>query len=206
MYSFKKFLIEGSGEVKTIAEILDECAPFIRESGGRLIYRGLKNPTGALTIKWEQPGPRGAATNSIEDVTAYRMDVRQDRKPLHSNASAHEAIDRYMKNEFGFAGRSQGLFVAGGIDLARAFGTPHIILPRGNFKFLWSPNVTDLLFFQLNDVEGEADIQKIKDLAYQADDLPAAIDSHHEIMIGCKDYYAIPATRDMIFQMKKVMK
>ncbi|WP_300760231.1 hypothetical protein [Janthinobacterium sp.] len=183
MYSFKQFLNENTGEVKTIKEVIAECQPFLTASKNRLVFRGMKNPTGAFTLST----PSG-------DIPGYRMDVRTDRRPLDSNKLTHDAVDDYMEDKFGWRGRSAGLFVTTITNHASAYGDVYMILPRGDFKFIWSPKVSDLITKQMNvtsDIEKE--LRKFK---YQSTDLTAALNSGHEIMISCKDYYAIPYTHE----------
>lgn len=193
MYSFKQFLAEEYADV-SIEDVVRECAPFLKAAKGKFIYRGMKKPTGAITIT----APEG-------NLPAYRMDIRQDRKPRHSGSKTHDVVDQYMEREFGFAGRSQGLFVGGEGHGVRMYGPTYIILPRGEFKFLWSPKMFDLITFaaeEFDDVERE-----IRDMHYQTTDLPAAIDSENEIMIGAKDYYAIPNSaeaRELITRYSKM--
>lgn len=192
MYSFKKFLVEGSGEVKTIAEILDECAPFLRASEGKFVFRGLKNPTGALKMIT----PDG-------DVTVYRMEPRRDRRPLNIDEFTHTTVDDYMDEKFGFRGRSQGLFVTSSPNTASSYGDTYIILPRGEFRFIWSPKISDLFMTRYNAM---TDLDKeLKKLKYQMKDLPGAILSTHEIMIDCKDFYAIPYTVEIANVIRKEM-
>lgn len=192
MYSFKQFLREESGDITiTIEDVMAECLPFIRESEDNLIYRGINTTSGEMTLET----PDG-------DFPLYRMDVRQDRRPLHSDMRTHNTVDDFLKREFGFPGRSQGLFVTGNRTSASTYGPTYIILPRGEFRYVWSPQVRDLLFYPISDEDSEdVVLRKLNDMQYQDNDLPEAIYSHNEIMIGCKDYYAIPnrvETRDLI--------
>lgn len=190
MYSFKKFLMEDT--IKYLEDILEECAPFIRESRGRFIYRGIFKPRGEIQIRT----PEGR-------ISAYRMDVRQDRRPADSDLVVHQSADSFMKREFNIAGRSQTVFVSGSEQMASGYGKPFIILPRGDFKFLWSPIAGDMAVkFEVDEEYTISEIEdKLRDMKYQTTDLPKAIASTHEIMIECKDYYAIPdsaGVRDMI--------
>lgn len=192
MYSFKQFLSEGSGDSTiTIEELISECLPFIKESEGELIYRGSNSTSGEMTL-----------TTPAGDFPIYRMDVRQDRRPLNSDSRIHATVDKFLNREFGFPGRSQGLFVTGSRTSASAYGLTYIILPRGEFRYVWSPQVRDLLFSPLSAGENEDEmLQTINDMQYQDNNLPEAIHSYHEIMIGCRDYYAIPnrvETRDLL--------
>ncbi|WP_300760232.1 hypothetical protein [Janthinobacterium sp.] len=192
MYNFKQFLNEGSDDI-TLEQMLDECKPFIRESKGNLIYRGIDRPIGDVSVST----PRG-------DITAYRMVVRLDRRPLNTDNTTHNNFDSWMKEHFGWGGRSQGIFVSGKILTAAFYGKPFIILPRGDFKYIWTPLVSDLFAIRHNaETDVDASIEKLK---FTDADLPHAIATGNEISISCKDYYAIPATEENISMIGKLIK
>lgn len=177
MITFKQFLKED--EEITLSQVISECKPFLKAAQGEFIMRGIKHPTGDVKI-----------TIGGDAITAYRMAVRTDRRPLHSNEITHLNVDDYIMNKFGWRGRSAGLFVAGDGHGVAFYGDPYIILPRGDFKFVWSPITSDLLAVEF---DRDTDIdQTLEDLQYTDEDLPTAIKSGHEIMLSCRDYYAIP--------------
>ena len=66
-------------------------------------------------------------------------------------------------------------------------------------NFGWSPTTSDLLAVEF---DRDTDIaQTLEDLQYTDEDLPTAIKSGNEIMLSCRDYYAIPnssITREII--------
>lgn len=184
MITFIDFLNENSDEPnKTLEEIIAECQPFFKESGGRLVYRGINKPRNPFTV-----------TSGAGEHDAYRMDVRTDRKPLHTDELTHWNIDAIFKKQFGIAARSEGLFVTGSNQVASLYGPTYIVIPRGEFKYLWSPITADMYGVQFkpeDDVE-----QMVRDMDYKMTDLQDAINSRHEIMIFCKDYYALPTSLD----------
>ncbi|WP_300760228.1 hypothetical protein [Janthinobacterium sp.] len=189
MITFLEFLNEDTNPADLTA-LLRECMPFIRQSKGAPIYRGLSNPTGGITIDT----PEG-------ELTAYRMPVRTDRRPLHTDQYTHSTTDWWLNSRFGWRPRSSGLFVTGRSQVASIYGPTYIILPRGNFHFVWSPDVQDLMFYQLE--KGDDNDTVLAGFNYQNTDLESAIQSGNEIMIGCRDFYAIPSkdsTREMIRQ------
>lgn len=186
MITFKQFLKEDAGI--TLEKMLNECKPYIQQAGGQFIYRGIKSPTGEITVST----PAG-------DRTAYRMEVRKDRRPLDTDIDTHNFADEWMKREFGIAGRSQALFVTGDANSAKGYGEPYIILPRGDFKFIWSQHVADMADLHFPRGEEKEDI--ISKAGYQTTDLSMAINSYNEIMIDCVDFYAFPnmfTTRQML--------
>ncbi|WP_300760236.1 hypothetical protein [Janthinobacterium sp.] len=177
MITFKQFLKEDEGI--TLEEMLHECMPYIQQSGDQFIYRGLKSPTGEMTLTI----PNG-------ERKIYRMEVRKDRRPLDTDIETHNFVDGWMKQEFGIAGRSQALFVTGDANSAKGYGDPYIILPRGDFKFIWSPSVPDMA--DLHFPRDSDKVEVISKKGYQTTDLSGAINSYNEIMIDCHDFYAIP--------------
>ena len=181
MITFKEFLSEGVS--KSIDEIITECQPYVQQSKGEFIFRGIKHPTGEVHIR---------DTN----ITAFRMDVRTDRHPRDSDQFTHNESDKYLRDKFGIAGRSQALFVTGSPSVAEGYGPIHVIIPRGEFKFIWSPKIGDLYGIEFDSREDAE--QAMADFEYQTTDLYDAIESRNEIMISCKDYYAIPYNRTFI--------
>lgn len=179
MITFKQFLNENESTVITLEEMLSECKPFIQQADGQFIYRGMKSPTGEITI-----------STPVGDRAAYRMEVRKDRRPLDTDIETHNFADEWMKREFGIAGRSQALFVTGDANSAKGYGDPYIILPRGDFKFIWSQHVADMADLHFPRGAEKEDI--ISKAGYQTTDLAKAISSYNEIMINCVDFYAIP--------------
>ncbi|WP_300760234.1 hypothetical protein [Janthinobacterium sp.] len=184
MHSFKQFLSENAAQRITLEQMLDECKPFIDQSHGAFLYRGIQRPEGKF--KMETP----------EDYEyAYRMTVRKDRRPLDTDIEDHRAVDEFLKLQYGIAGRSQTVFVTGDDYVAEGYGEVFLILPRGEFKFLWSPDIGDLA--GINIPRGEEMIDVVERSEFRTDDLHEAIQSGHEIMLDCKDYYAIKDSHSM---------
>lgn len=183
MYSFKQFLTENAGVDKTLEEIISECQPYIQQSKGEFIFRGIKHPFGEFQIIGT-------------DITAYKMDVRMDRHPRDSDQFTHDESDKFLRDKFGIAGRSQALFVTASPSVAEGYGPVYVILPRGEFRFVWSPKIGDLYGIEFDSREDAE--QAMTDFEYQTTDLHDAIESRNEIMIACRDYYAIPYNRSFI--------
>lgn len=184
MITFKQFLNENESTVITLEDMLDACKPFIDQSRGAFLYRGIQRPEGKF--KMETPE---------EYEYAYLMDVRKDRRPLDTDIDSHRTVDEFLKVQYGIAGRSQTLFVTGDDHVADGYGDVYLILPRGQFKFLWSPDIGDLA--GINIPRGEELIDVVERSEFRTDDFHDAIQSGHEIMLDCKDYYAIKDSHSM---------
>lgn len=140
MVSFKEFLgevytdpseeITNSKHPKLVAQqIVKNCQPLLEKVGydakfAMSLFRGFKNPP--------------------EEKLAIRH-VRQDRKPVDTPKPIHDYIDQWFYQKFGHHYRSNALFAFGSSTrLASNYGDVHIVLPIGNFSFVWAPTVLDL--------------------------------------------------------------
>lgn len=145
---------------------------------------------------------RGSLKNA--GVISNKIKPRKDRRPTDTPQDIQIELDKAFKSEFGWKPRSQGVFSFGRARDAAFYGYPYAVFPSNGYKFLWSPNVPDLYVYLksanvLSDFPGIE--QKIKEIidTYTNKNLDKAIDSGHEIMIGCKYYYLVSKyTWDMI--------
>lgn len=109
--SFKDFL-KGN----TSQELHEKCAPFLKQSEGKPLYRGY-----GMT-----PG-----------FKSKEVEVRKDRQPRDTAPLIHKLMDDYFNDRFGMRVRSQGLFTIGDSFKSDAYGYPYYVFPVGEFKFLW---------------------------------------------------------------------
>lgn len=151
-----------------IAAIKRDCKPFIQSKPGGLVMRGM--------------------TGKGDEI--FKRVVRQDRKPLTMRADKHKAFDDWSKEKFGFGARTQCVFVTGDYGDAKSYGQPYAIFPIGDFRFIWSPEVGDLFMYNTTH------IKDYDDLRYKDTDLADAVASNNEIMVYCKEYYAVPIAED----------
>lgn len=146
--------------------IIRDCKPFISEYTTGLLYRGMRN----------------------KDQEIMKVKTREDRKPKNMDAIVHDKMDAWFNEKFKFKARSAAAFVVGNFAEARSYGQVYAVFPIGDFKFAWSPKVSDL-FIQVSedgDIEGQ-----LENFNYRDTDLNAAINSKNEIMLSCKEYYAV---------------
>lgn len=107
-------------------EIQEKCQPYLQavQSGShRVMYRGMKN---------------------VGNFYLYRtMQVRKDRQPTDSSQELHQLLDMAIESELGFKARSESLFVTNNHHVIADYGDPYVIFPIGDFKFAWSPYISD---------------------------------------------------------------
>lgn len=151
----------------SIVELIKrDCKQFIAENTSGLLYRGMRN----------------------KDQEVMKIKTREDRKPKNMDIIVHDKMDAWFNEKFKFKARSAAAFVIGNFVEARSYGQVYAIFPIGDFKFAWSPDVYDL-FIQ---VDEQRDIEsQLEKFNYRDTDLGFAITSKHEIMLSCKEYYAV---------------
>jgi hypothetical protein len=185
--------IADANPLLTLAKnIAAECQPYLNQiSSGTRLWRGLSG-RGRVPTKLSCP---------------------VNRQPQSTTGYVHEMIDDWFVTKTGIAYRSNAVFATGNADMAREFGELYAIFPIGDFKFCWSTKVIDMtydlvkprshVFSDLSDMPEEDDndsidevqeavIGALENAQYKQDNLPAAIYSGNEIMIHCKQYYAVP--------------
>ena len=165
-----------------VDRIEQDCQPYLQIIGDNVsafpMYRGME-----------------------EHEMILRKQVRLDnRKPWSSAQIKHERYNQYFEDTFGQPFRNS-LFVSGDYEMAAYYGAPYAIFPIGKFDWLWSPQVNDMaLDIRWPPVGGhvnvppsqEAVIDKLQTLDYNMNsDLKGAIVTGNEIMIRCKEYYAL---------------
>ena len=110
---------ELAARVKTYID--KNCQPWLRKSGGRIVYRGM----GVLSL------------------TAFTRAVRSRRKPVDSGATTHRLMNMMIQQVGGVANRSNSAFVTSDYHEAGSYGSAYIAMPVGNFNYTWSPVWTD---------------------------------------------------------------
>jgi hypothetical protein len=176
--------IPESKWLEAINFVEDNCQPWIQQAGYVPAWRGI-----SLNKKFEIKGEDDRP--NIFGVLKPRV----DRKPLDMRDEAKQLIDAATLDRFGWAGRSEGLFVTGNRHMADNYGSLSIIYPIGDFKFIWNTKVADN-FAPLSLWRGFNDDAKVKAIEgvtkdFTDQNLEAAITSGHEIMIKCDSYVAL---------------
>jgi hypothetical protein len=185
---------------KTEQEAIDEtrefiqknCQQFLREVGGKRIYRGVKSSVSKKL---------GQGTEVV-----FIANPPQNRMPVDTPIDLHKYADDLFLKLFGWRARSSAVFGTGLKSEAELYGTAYKIYPTDGYKYLWSPNIKDLFMdldhFMYGRAEyryvetpvGDDEIKEhIEDIVrtYKNTDLVEAIDFGHEIMISCDKYAAV---------------
>ena len=162
---------EGFDQDAIVELIRRDCKPYFDASpGNRMMYRGMRGKS---------------------KTKSFKGTVRADRAPRNTPEPLHKVMDDWFMDKFGFRARSNAMFATGHATVAGAYGSLYAVFPIGDFKFVWSPVIDDLSI----DTGGEdpKDIPKLMDGAKYTDrNLRDAINSQNEIMVSCKEYYAMP--------------
>lgn len=157
---------------------------------------------------------RGMDKGKYWDTQIILKDVRlDDRKPLDSDDVTHSFLNSEFTKLYGAPFRN-AMFMSGSARDTLRYGHTFQVFPVGQFKFIWSPTVNDLWVEardlrrayampdghgneeeQLKNQKYKADVKKEfheKVIAtYQTGDMKAALASGKEIMVRCKQYYAV---------------
>jgi len=171
---FKQYINE-SKEVPW-EDIKRSCKPYLKEvyKAKNMLYRYI----------WKM------------DEFWIRKKVRTNRKPKDTPKVYHEFVDDMLKKRFGWKPRSEGLFVWGKAH-GRNLGLGSIVFPIGKFKFVWNPEVLDLFnTINIDVVRGVSEEEIRRTLinlipGYTNEGFMSALKQHNEIIIGCKEYYAV---------------
>lgn len=141
MQTFKQFLLTESLDAATIEELNEyiraHCRPALDliQQQDVVFYRGLSKSSLTELIE-DYPGPG--------EMKAGEVMVRKDRRPRNTPQFAHDFIDEWFNERFGFKARSEGLFVIGNPAEATGYGTACIVLPIGEFSTYSSTKIEDL--------------------------------------------------------------
>lgn len=147
-------------------------------------------------------GMRG--TDAVVMTGRVRLDKRS---PKNTGDETHKYINRYFQVRYGERFRD-AMFVSGSADFAKDYGNLFLVFPRGEFTFIWSPNVIDIF-----DIDGDIDeamypfdgpgldsvdvkslFKYMDTLKYQTDDMKEALFSQKEVMVRTQAYYGINLT------------
>lgn len=163
-------------------DIRANCQPYLRQVGNDVtqpLYRGF-NPT---TVR--------------SNFTIMKCPV--DRNPTSTDSEVHWISDQWFLDQFGVRFRSNAVFASGNYYQADTYGRVCAIFPIGEFKFCYSPIITDLFdswedgrISRHSGDELKSAISRILTSGrYQTTNLQEAIQSGSEIMIHCDTYYRI---------------
>lgn len=110
--------------------------------------------------------------------------------------SVHDKLDGLFYKKFGWKVRSEGVFCTGRKSETLMYGITYIIFPKGQFKFVWSPDVLDLYTWTKGHISSRKGGSKVPDFesvvdTYRDDNLSYAIKEGNEVALKCKEYYLI---------------
>jgi hypothetical protein len=166
-----------------VSKIRKSCAPYLSQT--------------------KLPVYRGMVTN--KDTLVHKM--RIDRQPLDTNKKVHDAFDLEFTDHFGWPYRSMAVFATGDASIAAGYankGDLVIMIPMGNFNFLWSPVYEDMFAVSHrvdeDDEENfQADVEYyVEQGKYTDKNLDAAVRSENEIMFACHNGYLALSARAIV--------
>lgn len=194
----KEFITEISkpleSDVRIVSLIRQNCAPYLQEIGGLYnalikfpMYRGLSK------FDWDK------TKDPIKLLT-----VNMNRTPRDMDGSTHDDLNDWFEAKTGVRYRSEALFCSGDYSIAEQYATDFrshndgdvvIILPIGKYEYAWSTKIEDLYTYldPEESWESSEDANSVMSkLGYVNNtNLTGAIYSGHEIMVHCKQAYAI---------------
>ena len=117
-----------------VTPIYKDCQPFFKAMG----ISGTNNLGGFM-----YSGRRGKPD-------FFTGTVRTDRKSVDMSPELQSDLNKEFVNQFGYPARSNSVFCTGDDDVTTYYGSPFMIFPIGNFKFLWSDDIRDLYVYISN--------------------------------------------------------
>lgn len=179
-----------TGGKEVIEMIKRDCGPFLKE---------IKKPDEFCLYRGMYPSAR---MEIIYGDKIVRADVRKQRSPVDTPKEISKFLDEWFERKFGSSFRSESVFCVGSRKIATKYGKPHVIFPKGQMDFCWSPVYAD--FYQDNaavidrdNSESDGYWDQFVDLLnkgkYQRTQMSKAISKFptHEIMVNCDEYYAM---------------
>lgn len=126
-YKTKEYDDENFKEVLNILE--DKCKPFLdemRDAKQYPLFRGAKYVTDSNM------------------VGLYHKKSYKDRIPTDMNRDISRFFDNKFKEKLGVAIRSNGVFASKCPVVSSDYGTRYLFFPIGEYKYYWSPQISDL--------------------------------------------------------------
>ena len=171
---------ESADPKKVLEAIKNECQPYIsqiNDMDGNRLRRGM-----TFNADVKKMNAVGDGRNETEDDVEWEL-----------------FANKWLSKKFGFNARTEAVYCAGGVPMAKRYGLAYSIFPIGNFEFVWSPVVEDLYYpFKQSGGDINAVKEALETGQYTNQNLQAAVDAQrHEIMVHCpQGYYAV---RDDVF-------
>lgn len=86
---------------------------------------------------------RGVKRSDVPEGLVGVASPRSDRRPTDTATALHDRLDNRLYQDFGIKYRSTSFFVSGDEGLADDYGRVCLILPLGEFKYVYSKNTRD---------------------------------------------------------------
>jgi len=119
----KKYIInENKKHQEMILFIKENCSKFLKEAGFNFAYRG--------------------SQKRIENYDIFPGHLI-DRRPMNTAQGIHDLLNRKFTEKFGWAARN-GVFCLGESMAVAFYGKPFLFFPVGDYKYVWSPTISDL--------------------------------------------------------------
>ena len=108
--------------------IIAKCRPYIDEIG--------------LTFSLDDNLGLIRSEGQTSNLLRHRI-TRQNRQPKDTRQSIHDVLGDAFKHRFGINFRSNSVFCFPNEKLSYHYGSPCMMLPIGDFQYLWSPFIYD---------------------------------------------------------------
>jgi hypothetical protein len=176
---FKQYIKEEEEiyDLEKIKKECSKCVKYIKETG-HFLYRSFQKLSGPELSKIQ------------------KKKTHKERCPVDTSYSAHEILDEWFLENFGWKARSNYVMFCYG--RLKSKKSSMVLVPNG-FSFIYSPIVDDLTdyldLYHFNGSNKELR-EMLKDdmnlLKYTDKNFQKALRSGNEIMIKTKYYYYIP--------------
>jgi hypothetical protein len=125
---FKQFLLSESQNFsfeEGLQRIVADCKPFLHQSHGNPMYRGINSP-------------------NIEHEEVFFTHHPNNRSPKDSEPRFNFMFNALIDAAFDIQNvRRTSWFASGNWRQAKTYGQTHFVFPKGKFEFLWSPLIND---------------------------------------------------------------
>jgi hypothetical protein len=180
---------------QTLEQALKDCEPYLNLPGAKngMLFRGMRN------LSFDDYN-RDMATGT----RWLNFKSRRNRLPSDTPSEYATLADDVFHEKFDWYPRTNGTFVTGNLKDSREYGIPHVVIPIGPTRYVWSPKVKDLFLWltqglglytamaEMAEDERHAFFTaELKKAGYKDTDLGAGIPSGHEIMLSCDRYIAV---------------
>lgn len=191
------YLNENRLHVDQLDQLIDtikkDCGPFLSQVKGKVTYP---------LVRSGKP--------FVREIKLIRKVARTDRKAKHTKQETSDFYDELFFKKFGWKPRKEGVFCWGRerqwVNSIESF----FMFPIGDFKFIWSPKISDLYAALPLSFKGASLPEVVTHVMseYTDKNLAAAINSEFEISIKCKEYYllAVRNNKDIFYVWEQLYK